>query len=494
MAKRPAQETDVSTDASAKRVCAPATANVFHFKPCFLEVGMGRLGVECRGLGSFLTALFEFEHESAANVQREEASMASRKSSENHPKIDSPATVAAWKAQLQPGLGHWVVHMRLLGLSRYFLDRVEAQIFIYETFRSKNEDVSLFNMNFLYVGDGTSSGAKRHGWEETLSVSVRRNANAIANQMPPVAACCVFWEDVPLPTAGVPYGCGPLEDMPSGVSMSKVAWRETFQEAWVHLRTDATRAFKDTKTKHPVDPVLAYELCYLQAMEAYAANHGHFREYLCQTYPVRLVYIPRDGIARQAVLWEKQRAIWKQLSPLDVSSTPARAPMLPYAENKDWTYFDKATFHGVVVLPNEKVVLHGLTPKQKRCIQLLDDWQQIALDSHPVAKARVPVCELCPSWQKDKPQELKQATREDVLREATAHALEKHGNFGKLEVLLKRPEWHTLYDREAEAPDAENLFKTRLKTMGAKLARMNDQGQLEVTSMDDVFIRTTGSM
>jgi len=496
---RQGKENQQTSKLAKEEKSVPKTVDGFYFESCEPEVGMGRLYVECNCLHIFLAALFENDEagEGEANMKEEDENPLEPIGEGNG---DSEATVESWKARLvntatkqECRYGRWTVHMPLLQKSRVFYDRVEAQIWIYETFKSKLPTVSLFDSSFLYVGDGTLGKETQKACDEDDTLRV---ANTQGNA-PEEKAVCVYFDDVQLDDVDVPIGCGPLETHPDVAAMQMPkGWRKTFADAWKTVEEKVTDKGKNNGFARDFlsDMSLEYTTFYMSELHKIAKKDPLFREALCATYPVRLIYFPKDpGCARHALLWEKVRC---ELLPAEnIETKPVMMEQLELVGEEDPSDFiydlkQEDEFRSFVrFLDTDQGVGLGLTETDLQVLPPI--WKDVLTDQikreYPT---RVhPDCNLCPYHIRSRSPKIENATKMDFITAGTQHALKTHGLFGALQVMLLRGQWCTSfvegygYDYDNKNKDSnyqmQGVVKSKIKDNDWQVLRLNIQGQFE---------------
>jgi len=484
----------------------------FCYERCDPETAMGRLWVECNELWIFLRALFALDDEEEHNMKEETTDPFAPldDDDEYHSKGDSEATIARWKEKLAPREGRWTVHMKLLGISRVFYERKEAQIFIYETFRAYDPTVSLFNGSFLCVGDGQKGQdqkkkAKYDGsYAEDITLSV---ANTDGLELEQEALCVYFADAENWNEAEVPVGCGPLEGNKAVCNFEPLkqdkhqGWRGLFQHMWQALETMTWNELmsntwhtppgtnvvllEDQKELEHLSNVFA--ACYESMMQKKAEECPAFKAALMATYPLCLIYMPRGGSARHAFLWEKVRNAW--LGKPDVcKQKPVFLDGWYYSEPQDLDIVspgDEPPFRGIVVLhPCLSVRTSGMTAKEIEDLsEKVPGWQDLVRGLVSREEAVLPECDLCTDsieYYRNAPC-VKKVTRASYIETVTKHAL-SHGRFGELEMLIHRRDWHEEFSRgicEDPTYKRERLLEKTLNEQLLRVMCMNQQGQLE---------------
>jgi hypothetical protein len=508
---------------------------------------MGRLWVECGNkLHVFLTALFEFDDEGQANMdEQDENPFTGAEGDEfdddytTERNGDSQATRLKWIDQLKPGTGRWTVHMSQLGISRVFYDRVEAQIFIYDTFCSARPNfVSLFNSNFLYVGSGEDQ-SKVQSVEQTLKVTQD-------GLEPESQACCIYVENLPMNGKQVPFGFGPLEShRDKRFLVMPESWREIFYRKWNEMEEIMIMHLKCRKLEGRLDikdlPNF-YQLTYEIELSYCCETDQSFSEALVATYPLRLVYFPSyPGSGRHAFLWEHVRS--QIMGKCHQVTKPVTLDGWKGSENEP-EKLEGELKKGVIVIPQIKeAILVGFGSSE---IQTLDSlrppheiaptsWQDVVLRNIHREVSELE-CNLCAHKVKRTSEEKKvrlnnvieviRAKLLDViridevkivlqyleleylfedensklmmrgancamaLRDAESHSIMKHEMFGALQIVQDRLEWnrHFLTGRRSwKVPDKvfrwQNQVRKIVNAEHSSVIFLNPQGEYE----DDEF-------
>lgn len=214
-----------------------------------------------------------------------------------------------WGISEEPNSGSWLVFMEQDDIGVRFHSSKKAKLHIIEHLK-------------LLMGSCVVPSLKIMCFQDFVRVT--------NFQEPSEDAVCVYFGSANFDYFKLPLGCGPMEGSRTVLHKMVPNWRWMFHQHW------ETYAHVALQSKTPLVRFI---------MQYNNNNDGFlFKQALCHSHPLRLVFVDKFGNSQWAHVWEKVRSIWCG------RNIPDTIPSLNLVESVSFSqlpkYFDWRRFYG----------------------------------------------------------------------------------------------------------------------------------------------------
>jgi hypothetical protein len=330
------------------------------------------------------------EQQQERKLDRKTKNKETKKSNDDNKKSKTGDATIAWKQSLVPFPSwpkhYWIVRMYTDGIAMRFLDRVKAQLWIWDNVQSHIPTLKPSTQ----MGE-ISKELGDHCCECFLDVALSTETDD--EEVPeygPYGVCIAFEplsyfmdmislqpisDSLPAYYPCLPFGCGPFEtSLMETIETNdknvehpldnKQSWRATFGTVTYQVQQSL-----DGKVDQADDQTRAtyyeekYNLDYLEELVTIVRADKSFRECLEATGAnTPLYYVDTFCFHQEALLWEKQRARW-----LNVAFTPFMTTLYDYniKEPIAAKFIDLRTMRTWGLTQEDKDALANVTPDWK---------------------------------------------------------------------------------------------------------------------------------
>ncbi len=468
----------------------------FCFVDAFPMLPMSTFVHRTRDVNDFLEQLFAHDEEKTYTMLTQiDSVVLTKEELEEHIKVslckkrktknDVTEQCIEWKNALIEQDGFWIVCFYPLQIARRFHCSKQAKIFIMDILqhmnpllgpRSDNSELEAicWKLSFLRAN-------RPFHFEEFLKVSTYK---PIQQQ-----ALCVHMSGVVLSSQRFSAGFGPLESLLHEPikRLSKCQWRECFEEAWINSNQIALNKsgnlFTDTKE---------FQNALRQKLIAFGTSNQVFKQILCASNPLRLVYIDKQDRSQHAFIWEQVRAEWLQ------DQLPLTLPVWQFNYlGVEQTSLDLQIHHGTKFVNIDYKMcgefLYGFDEKNATALdEIHKNWREMVANRFALNHSVAMMCAFCDdvctvTRNNERVQYSFPLGEQQMVSMLTKHSL-THGDVGKLQIFYSRcSEWIDYAPRrETEAQQILQHINAYLTKARIQIVRVGSQGCIYPVHQSDV--------